>query len=315
MIKITRYENDQRTDWDEFVRNSKNGTFLFYRDYMEYHSDRFQDHSLLIFDEKETLIGLLPANIKEDTLYSHQGLTYGGIITNNRMTMPVMLDIFSELKQYLKANGVKKLRYKAMPNIYHKMPACEDLYALFINNAKLVRRDIASSIDRTAKVGFSSQRKRGLKRALKNGVEVKASDNYEEFMNILKERITSKYGTDPTHNLQEIEYLRSKFPDNIKLFLACKEDEVLAGSVVYVCPEVVHSQYIASTQPGREMGAVDIVCEYLINDYLPEKRYYDFGISTEQDGWYLNLGLINQKEGFGARGTVYDTYELEISTQ
>ncbi len=48
---------------------------------MDYHSDRFNDHSL-VFTRKNRLIGLLPANIKDEALYSHGGLTFGGIISD-----------------------------------------------------------------------------------------------------------------------------------------------------------------------------------------------------------------------------------------
>jgi lipid II:glycine glycyltransferase (peptidoglycan interpeptide bridge formation enzyme) len=39
----------------------------------------------------------------------------------------------------------------------------------------------------------------------------------------------------------------------------------------------------------------------------------DFGISTELDGRQLNAGLIDYKEGFGARAVNYDFYEMPVS--
>ena len=43
-----------------------------------------------------------------------------------------------------------------------------------------------------------------------------------------------------------------------------------------------------------------------------DRRYFSFGISTEQAGQYLNEGLIAQKEGFGARTVVHDFYEWNL---
>ena len=46
---------------------------------MDYHNDRFKDHSLMVFKD-DKLIALLPANIVDFNLRSHQGLTYGGFL-------------------------------------------------------------------------------------------------------------------------------------------------------------------------------------------------------------------------------------------
>ena len=46
---IERYSSQRKVAWDDFVKRSKNATFLFFRDYMDYHADRFQDASLLIY--------------------------------------------------------------------------------------------------------------------------------------------------------------------------------------------------------------------------------------------------------------------------
>ena len=81
MIHIVRYTADKKAEWDSFVRESKNGTFLFMRDYMEYHADRFDDYSLMYY-KGDKLLSLLPANRKGETLWSHQGLTYGGLVLN-----------------------------------------------------------------------------------------------------------------------------------------------------------------------------------------------------------------------------------------
>ena len=79
IINIERYTAEKAAEWDEFVAKSKNGTFLFDRNYMDYHADRFADFSLMFYNDKHKLCALLPANIDDGTLYSHQGLTYGGL--------------------------------------------------------------------------------------------------------------------------------------------------------------------------------------------------------------------------------------------
>ena len=61
MFEIIRYTPDRKDEWDRFVAKSKNGTFLFFRDYMDYHADRFRDHSLMFYLD-DNLYALMPAN-------------------------------------------------------------------------------------------------------------------------------------------------------------------------------------------------------------------------------------------------------------
>jgi len=312
VVKIERYKNEDKNEWNEFVKKSKNANFLFYRDYMEYHSERFNDFSLLFY-ENEKLIGLLPANITDEILVSHGGLTYGGIISDNKMTTTKMLEIFEVLKEYLISQRIKKLKYKAIPHIYHTIPAEEDIYALFINNAKLVKSDVSTSIFSKEKLKFNELRKRGVNKAIKNGLIVRQNIDFNSYMEIVEKVLSAKYKTKPVHTSDEMKLLTEHFPENIKLFASFKEENMLAGVIIYESKNVAHSQYIACLDEGKDIGALDLVFDYLVNDYYKDKKIFDFGISTEKDGRYLNTGLISQKEMFGARAIIYNTYEITLN--
>jgi len=311
MMDIVKYSKEKKDKWNEFLYNSKNGLFLFDRDYMEYHSDRFIDFSLMIYDGDE-LVALLPANIEEKALVSHGGLTFGGFITNSKMTVPKMLRIFDEAINYLKTKSIDRIIYKCIPYIYHSIPSEEDRYALFRKGARLIRRDVTSTVYLSEKLGFQKIRRRRIKKAVSANLEIKRVDDFKSYWNILEANLAKRHNTKPVHSLEEIEYLHSKFPDNIKLFASYQDDTMLAGVVVYESKNVAHAQYIASSEDGREIGALDIVFAYLINEYYRDKKYFDFGISTENNGLYLNEGLIFFKEGFGARAVVHDFYEVNI---
>jgi len=222
-----------------------------------------------------------------------------------------MLEIFSCLKEYLALHRFNKLLYKSIPHIYHNQPAEEDLYALFRAGAKLCRVDVSTSINLADKIAFAELRKRGVKKAAKNGVVVKQSTDYKGYMDILAAVLEENHGTKPVHSAQEMELLASRFLENIKLFTAEKDGLILAGALVFEYHNIVHSQYIASSHDGREVGALDAIFAYLINEFYADKKYFDFGISTENGGTYLNNGLINQKEGFGGRAIVHNFFELE----
>jgi len=311
-IKVIRYDPERRSEWDAFVRQSKNGVFFFYRDYLEYHADRFPDASLMFYGEDERLVALMPATIRDGTLSSHAGLTFGGVLSDNTMKASVMLEVFDAVRTNLPEFGLTRLIYKAVPHIYHRLPAEEDLYALYRQHARVIRRDISSAILMKDKLPFSKGRKWAIKQAQRNGLEVRTSHDFRSFMAIEEQVLSERHHLRPVHSAEEIQMLSGRFPENIRLFGAYCLNEMLAGVIVYESDNVAHAQYIAANDAGKRKGALDVILDYLINNYYRDKKYFDFGISTEDDGRYLNPGLIENKQSFGARAIVYDSYEISL---
>jgi len=311
-MRVVNYNSDiHKSQWDDFVQRAKNSHFMFYRDYMEYHKDRFDDCSLLIFDDKNKLIALLPANKKGDTLYSHQGLTYGGFLTTNKVATKDVLDSFDVLKTYLKENGFKKLIYKVIPYIYHKIPAQEDLYALFRNEAKLYRADVSSTVALQEALIYRSSRSRSIKKAQEHKSIIKESNDYKKFFSIVNSRLEEKYKVKATHTAKEMELLSARFPDNIKLFSMEYQGEIVAGALLYLTETVVHAQYVFAKDIARELRMTDVLVDFVIKKY-PERKYFNFGNSNEDNGKILNEELISYKESFGARATIQEFYELNL---
>ena len=199
-----------------------------------------------------------------------------------------------------------------MPYIYHIHPSEEDSYSLFRNDAKLFRRDVTTTIYLSEKIKYQEQRKRAVKKAVKNNLIFEESKDFRSYWGILEATLNAQHGARPVHTVDEIENLVTLFPENIKLFLAKKENVILGGVLVFENTQIVHTQYLANSIIGRDVGALDFVIDKLINEIYKDKKYFDFGISNENDGRFLNTGLIAQKEGFGARAIVHDFYELEI---
>lgn len=312
MIEIINYNPKlHKNIWNIFNKDSKNGLFMFNRDYMDYHSDRFIDHSLMFYEDSK-LIALLPINIKDDVLYSHQGLTFGGFIMNENMKQDKMLECFEALKEYMNNNDFKKLIYKCIPYIYHKIPAQEDLYALFKNNAKLFRVDCSTTISLNNNIGFSELRKRSYKKALKNEIIIEHSNDFQSFVSLLNEVLKIRHNTKAVHTAQELELLYSRFKDNIALYVAKKNNEIIAATLIFIYNDLIHTQYLAANEQGRSVGALDLLIKTLIDNYTQSKKYFDFGISTENNGLFLNKGLIFQKEGFGGRTIVHNIFEVNI---
>lgn len=311
-MEIRRYRREDKELWNSFVNKARNATFLFDRNYMDYHADRFDDNSFMFY-HKGKLKAVLPANVAGDTLYSHQGLTYGGLLLDKKATVEDVLECFDSLNSWLRENGISKVVYKALPWIYQRYPSEEDLYALTWKcKAQLISRNIASTIVIDNKLKFAESRKSGIRKALSLNIEVGESNDVDGFWHVLEDNLGNRYNAKPVHTASEMKLLMSRFPNNIRLYVAKMNGEIVGGTLIYVTPQVVHTQYISASVEGKKHGALDLLFDYIINKVYANCRYFDFGKSTEQGGAYLNEPLIFQKEGFGGRGVCYDWYQWEL---
>ena len=301
-----------KAEWDDFVGASKNGTFLFDRNYMDYHAERFADHSLMFY-LKGRLYAVLPANVRDGVMYSHQGLTYGGLITGTAARAAAVCSLFDELNAYLRRQGVTKVVYKPVPWVYASYAAEEDLYAIVkVCRARLVAREISSAIILPHRLKWHRDRRYGINRCRNNGVEISRSDDFEAFWPLLDDNLMRSHGVHPVHSLDEIRLLKGRFERSIVLYVARREGVVLGGTVLYITPQVVHAQYISASPEGKAMRVIDAIYDRILNHDFADGLYFDFGKSTEDRGRVLNESLIYQKEGFGGRGVCYDWYEWEV---
>ena len=232
MFEIRRYSPELVDDWNGFVASSKNGTFLFDRRYMDYHADRFIDHSLMIY-RRGRLYALLPGNVNGDTFYSHQGLTYGGLLMNDKTTAADVVEIFRMINAYLRAEGLKTVVYKPVPWIYHQQPSEEDLYAIIQVCDVRITRGLSSAITREHLNEWYRIRQNGVQKAKKAGVRIEQTEDYHSFWHILSNNLRERYGLNPVHTVEEIELLHQRLPENIRLFVAKEGLQTIGGCVLY----------------------------------------------------------------------------------
>lgn len=312
---VKKYSKENVEDWNKFCASSKIPMFMFNRGYMDYHSNRFIDSSLMFFDDDE-MIGVFPASKSCNTLISHGGLTYGGIISSISMKQSKMNECVVLLLDYCANNGIKKLIYKFIPHIYHCVPSEEDMYSLSRYNPLMYKVEASTVIDLSNPQKMPKGRKAQITRAKREGVLVHQCTTFEEFKTfidleniVLKER----HQTKAVHSADELYLLYTRFPDNIHLFAGKKDGKILSGVVLYEYDYVIHTQYMAASEEGRVIGALDYTVKTIIDIYKDKKKWLDFGISTEEKGAILNEGLIYQKESFGGRTNVCTTWEIEVS--
>ncbi|MBE2255806.1 MAG: GNAT family N-acetyltransferase [Ignavibacteria bacterium] len=311
--KIIKYSPFYKSLWNDFNEICHNSSFLFNRNYIEYHYDKFQDYSLLIFDNEE-LKAILPGNIVNNSYYSHQGLTYGGLAYNKETKLLDIIRIFYHILKYLHQQNINLIYYKCLPKIYNLLPSDEMDWVLFKLSAVSYRRDCSLSILNSNPVPFQNRRLRLIKKAAKLNpiiLEEKKPGIEKFWCEILEPNLLTKFGVKPVHSINEILYLMNKFPTNIKHFNIYEGRNLMAGTTIYINNNVAHAQYISGNENGRKNGFLDYLFSYLITNTFKDFKYFDFGICNENAGRDLNIGLLEWKEGFGARTIIHDFYEIK----
>lgn len=318
---IISYTPEFAPRWNEFNAAARNATFLTDRRYMDYHSDRFTDRSLIAL-KRGRVMALLPADITADgTLHSHRGLTYGGwILPPRHLDCGDYLELWEAMADYCRANSITALDYKPLPAIYAKTPSDEELYALFRSGATLSELNISAAIRLDADPGFNASRRQRLRQCRATGYETRRlteADDFRRFHAILAECLQSRHGATPVHSADELLLLASRFPRNIELWGACCHGEIRAATLIFISDRVVHSQYIATTPAGREENTLtgliaDLIERTRSGAYGPAVDYFDFGISNEDHGRVLNSGLYSQKASMGASAVAYPRYMLRF---
>jgi len=275
---------------------------------MDYHSDRFEDFSLMVYKD-DNLYAVLPANRKEATVFSHQGLTYGSFVLQDSAKLLYSFEAFKELLKFLSSEGINQLDMRVIPTFYNKLPSDELEYFLFKANAKLIKRDVIMVIDYNRKLRFQKNRREGINKAIRNGLTVKVDGNFDAFWNeILIPNLSKKHNAKPVHSLDEIKLLASRFASNIVQVNVYKDDKIVAGTTVFLTETAVHPQYVSGNDDKNNYGSIDLLYDFIINEYNGGKRYFSFNTSSEENGKKLNHGLIFWKEGCGARTHMFNNY-------
>lgn len=283
---------------------------------MEYHENSFDDFSLMIFDEKEKLVAVLPAHKLGKTLYSHQGLTYGGLVLSSKIILSEVVLIVKNILEFLHKNTISRVELKIIPSIYNTFPSDEMEYICFLLDAKLDRRDALAVLDITNQISVSRVRKRGIEKGKVNSLVVKEENDFTSFWNVLLiPNLKERYNAKPIHSLAEITYLKSKFPKQIKQYNVYQNDKIVGGVTVFETNNVIHPQYISGNKAfNNELGGLDFLYHHLISSVYKNEKYFDFGISNENQGRQVNESLHYWKESFGARTIVQNFYSIETDS-
>ncbi|WP_396192988.1 GNAT family N-acetyltransferase [Flavobacterium sp.] len=310
---VRQYQTTDFEVWNAFISVAKNATFLFHRNFMEYHKDRFEDYSLMVFDENK-LVAVLPANRVEDTVFSHQGLTYGGLVLGEKAKLSTSIAIYKSILKFLNENEVQKLIVKMIPKFYNSSFSDELEYCLFLTNSKIIGAGSLLTTDLTKPYFISKTRKESIRRGVKNELVIKEETEFDLFWNeILIPNLNKKFDVNPVHSAAEIIKLQKDFPENIRHFNVYHNNKIVAGTTVFVTQNSAHPQYISGNSDKNELGSLDYLYHHLISDVFKDKNFFDFGPSNEESGRKINEGLLFWKESFGAKTVIQPYHEVETS--
>ena len=308
---VRLYQKNDFDLWNSFVEQAKNATFLFHRNFMDYHSSRFNDFSLLVF-EGNKLVAIVPANRVDANVFSHQGLTYGGLVLNQQAKMISILSIFRSILVFLQSCQVEKFIIKTIPTFYCNS-FCDELhYVLFLTQSVRLESNICSVLNLKDSLNFSKKRLNEIKKGVQNNLIIVEEVDFELFWNeILIPNLEQKHQSKPVHSLAEIRQLKSFFPNQIRQFNVYKNQILQGGTTVFVLKNGVHSQYISANDTKNQTGCLDFLHHYLITDKFKNLDFFDFGTSNEHNGTKINEGLLYWKQSFGAQIVTQDFYEVQ----
>jgi hypothetical protein len=311
LYTVTLFSPENTSDWDKFI-NRERHLFFFSRGYMNYHADRFEDFSLMIFDKKK-LLALLPANREGGQIISHKGLTYGGMLLAKNLSWIVQKDIFGSILAFLSRENFEKVSLRVQPFFLsgneNMLTFCQHLGGQIEKlNTNVILQ--ANNYEKRL-AAYSERKRRNIRKANKVRFRIMREEALPEFWTVLTEVLRAKYGKKPVHNLQEILFLQKSFPENIRLYAVEVEEKISAGILIFDYfgdRARLHMQYIAGDDFAKENGLLDALCDILFTQY-PE-AIFSFGISDDENG--LNENLLTWKLQFGGKTVVQPFISFDL---
>lgn len=281
---------------------------------MDYHQDKFQDASLMIYNNHE-LVALLPANKVGDELFSHQGLTYGGILFTKTQSVDSITAVISVIIEFLKANHIASLTIKQLPEFYYETYAKDIYNVLQTYNSEIILKQVILAIDYQSEYNIHKTKLKRFNKLKTNGFRiVEGQHELERFWNtVLIKRLDEKHDSKPVHNLAEIQYLQDKFPSEILQYTIYNDTELLAGITIFKKGKVVKSQYGMASETGEKLKALDMLFVYLIRKYEEEGlHFFSMGTVSNDSKLGYSQGMLKQKQELGCKTFNQDILKVAI---
>ena len=324
-LTVAYYDASMEAQWDDFVLNkSMNGTFLQTRKFISYHAEgKFTDRSLCIKKGNELVAAVMACEIMDEgkrTFFGHKGSTFGGITVSERIySASAISELMEVLHAFLQQEGFEKVYLKMVPDVYQKADTSLLDYFLYQNGYTCYNElNYYMHLDRYRDdviTQYSSSKRRDYRYSLKNDLRFKPLETREEiaqFYEVLKLNL-AKLNLHAVHSLEDLYDLKfNRFHETIQFYGVYLEERMIAGSMIFIFDgRIFHTQYLSSDEQYLKLFPMDFLITNLIQTAVEQSmELFSFGICTEDQGRYLNLGLSRFKEGFGTEFCINRSYEL-----
>ena len=323
-IKIRRVLKEDLPAWTAFVERSNNGTVFHTPAFLDYHPEgRFDNHHLVIESSSGKPIAYIPGAISqwEDGAWfrSYPGASYGGPVLDDNLGLDKVEKLTDALIRYCRQRGFTGIEMTPPPVSYYRRPHNYIDFSLIKNGFTYRKRELTAVIDlqrlgEEIDLGFSQSARRGVRKALKSGLQVIEDNDYSRFYPVLSSNLKERHGVNPTHTLDELNKLKILLGSgSVKQFIAVDDSgEVFAGMIMFHCnPRVTLAFYISHNEEHQAMRPVNLVYREVI--YWAKKMGYHYlDLGTYTLNMEVNYGLCRFKESFSARGQFRNTFMGKI---
>ena len=320
-MEIIEYNEKWKDKWDDFVLQSNNGTIFHMQKFFDYHKKGKFSFNHLIFLEKGEITAVLPGELRNGIYESPIGASYGSIVTGE-LKFAKAMELISSLQEYGSKSGIKELILTSAPMIYERNMNQNLDFAMLWQDFKYDLHYISSAIKLDSEADiisrFQPTVRRNIRKTLKDpDVRVEINECYDEFYPILLDN-KARHDVKPTHSLEDLLKLKELLPDNLKLFMVYYKNKPIAGSLLFICNEIValcfYNMLLYEYQHLKPIHRVmyDVVKWSTENGY----RYVDIGVSqdTKADNPMTpSMSLIDFKEKFDAKTIMRNTLVKKLN--
>lgn len=326
-----RYTQRDEILWDKFVEcNSVNGTFLQTRRFLNYHpKDRFEDYSIIIEDAKGHIAAVCPAcriiDNSGNHFISHKGSTFGGlVIADKHYYAHKVIEIIGVLENLLKEQGFSDVELRTTPMLFSMKDSSLLEYSLFycgyqefceLNtyiDFRCYKELLISNFEQGKRTNIHNCIKKGL---FYRVIETKAE--LDIFYSLLCKSL-SKYNTKPVHSLSELWDLKHhRLNKEMEFYGAFSGEQMVAGAMMFYFyrTEIAHTQYLCAEPSLHKLSPMTYMYFAMIEAAkIHGFKKISFGISTEDNGKFLNYGLVRSKEAYGGMHSLNHKYFKHLNT-
>lgn len=316
------------TKVDRFIMDKKtNGEFVNTIKYLSYHpTDRFVSDSIYVIDKgSKEIRGVMVAALDpydDSCIVSHPGTSFAGPIVSRSLSITDAEEVIYMMLEYYESK-YKKVVVRPKPEYFSLQPVEYVSYFLLrrgygysmVGLSNVVNISDVNSPEDVLSL-YDSTKRNQTRKVLKSekfffGESAEIRDDSWANMN---EVLSTKHNVNSVHTLEEIRQLKEMFPDNVGVYYANMSDgEYGASGIVYKYKDTFHTQYLDTnySYTGEYPNLLVFYNLILEARKLGYKRF-SIGISTEDNGEFLNYGLYKYKDGYGGGSIIQAKYIKEV---